>query len=192
MKVISIGRGEDCNIVLSDNVISRRHAILKIHATGKMELIDMGQNGTFVNGIKLTPNVPYPVTRKDIVSFAHVKQLDWSLIPNTTLIYRYIALGIISALVIAIIAMFLFREKTSDIPRMPMTPSSSGMAMDSVQQEKSQEEKDVESTITVPNDSKEPDGKDLLPKPKKKTVKKEKPDTVAAKEKMPEKNPIIM
>ena len=107
MKVISIGRGEDCNIVLSDNVISRRHAILKIHATGKMELIDMGQNGTFVNGIKLTPNVPYPVTRKDIVSFAHVKQLDWSLIPNTTLIYRYIALGIISALVIAIIAMFL-------------------------------------------------------------------------------------
>ena len=50
MKVISIGRGEDCNIVLPENVISRRHAILKIHATGKMELIDMGQNGTFVNG----------------------------------------------------------------------------------------------------------------------------------------------
>ena len=93
MKVISIGRGEDCNIVLPENVISRRHAILKIHATGKMELIDMGQNGTFVNGIKLTPNIPYPVTRKDVVSFAHVRQLDWSLVPNTMQIYRYIALG---------------------------------------------------------------------------------------------------
>ena len=102
MKVISIGRGEDCNIVLPENVISRRHAILKIHATGKMELIDMGQNGTFVNGIKLTPNIPYPVTRKDVVSFAHVRQLDWSLVPNTMRIYRYIALGAVLAVAIVV------------------------------------------------------------------------------------------
>lgn len=52
MKILTIGRDESCNIVLSDSTVSRRHAILKIHATGKMEIISMGQNGTFVNGVK--------------------------------------------------------------------------------------------------------------------------------------------
>ena len=50
MKVISIGRGTDCQVVLDEPTISRRHAILKIYPWGKMELVDMGQNGTFVNG----------------------------------------------------------------------------------------------------------------------------------------------
>jgi pSer/pThr/pTyr-binding forkhead associated (FHA) protein len=53
MKILTIGRDESCNIVLSDSTVSRRHAILKIHATGKMEIISMGQNGTFVNGVIL-------------------------------------------------------------------------------------------------------------------------------------------
>ena len=77
MKILTIGRDESCNIVLSDSTVSRRHAILKIHATGKMEIISMGQNGTFVNGVKLKSDTAYPVTRKDVVSFAHVRQLDW-------------------------------------------------------------------------------------------------------------------
>ena len=33
MKILTIGRDESCNIVLSDSTVSRRHAILKIHAT---------------------------------------------------------------------------------------------------------------------------------------------------------------
>ena len=73
MKILTIGRDESCNIVLSDSTVSRRHAILKIHATGKMEIISMGQNGTFVNGVKLKSDTAYPVTRKDVVSFAHVR-----------------------------------------------------------------------------------------------------------------------
>ena len=82
MKILTIGRDESCNIVLSDSTVSRRHAILKIHATGKMEIISMGQNGTFVNGVKLKSDTAYPVTRKDVVSFAHVRQLDWNQIPH--------------------------------------------------------------------------------------------------------------
>ena len=82
MKVISIGRGTDCQIVFDEPTISRRHAILKIYPWGKMELVDMGQNGTFVNGVKLSSNVPYPVTRKDVISFAHVRQLDWNMVPD--------------------------------------------------------------------------------------------------------------
>lgn len=68
MKILTIGRDESCNIVLSDSTVSRRHAILKIHATGKMEIISMGQNGTFVNGVKLKSDTVYPITRRDVVS----------------------------------------------------------------------------------------------------------------------------
>ena len=89
MKILTIGRDESCNIVLSDSTVSRRHAILKIHATGKMEIISMGQNGTFVNGVKLKSDTAYPVTRKDVVSFAHVRQLDWNQIPDVQRYYRY-------------------------------------------------------------------------------------------------------
>ena len=97
MKILTIGRDESCNIVLSDSTVSRRHAILKIHATGKMEIISMGQNGTFVNGVKLKSDTAYPVTRKDVVSFAHVRQLDWNQIPDVQRYYRY---GIMAVMIL--------------------------------------------------------------------------------------------
>lgn len=114
MKVISIGRGEDCHIIFPDNVISRRHAILKIYATGKMEIVDMGQNGTFVNGVKLTPNTPYPVSRKDVVSFAHVRQLDWAQIPDQSRWYRYAMYGV--AGIVLIVGIIFFLKSPEDKP----------------------------------------------------------------------------
>ena len=50
MKVLSIGRNPDCNIVCNDNMVSRRHALLKIYPNGKYEIISQGPNGTTVNG----------------------------------------------------------------------------------------------------------------------------------------------
>lgn len=88
MKTIySIGRDPGCDIYLYDdkNVISRNHAILKIGKGGKYFISDQSMNGTYINGIKVTPGVQVPVTRKDVVTFAHVAELDWSLIPNTGL-----------------------------------------------------------------------------------------------------------
>lgn len=82
MKTITIGRDPGSNVFIDDPMISRRHALIRIHPTGKMELVDMSSNGTFVNGVKLASNVPVPISRKDIISFAHVKQLDWTLVPN--------------------------------------------------------------------------------------------------------------
>ena len=43
MKILTIGRDESCNIVLSDSTVSRRHAILKIHATGRWRLLVWGK-----------------------------------------------------------------------------------------------------------------------------------------------------
>ena len=75
MKTITIGRGEGCNINIDDEMMSRRHAIIKIPTFGGMEIVDMSKNGTSVNGVRLRPNVPFPVSRKDVVTFADVAQL---------------------------------------------------------------------------------------------------------------------
>ena len=103
MKVYSIGRDAACNIVIDDNtdVISRRHAILNVAPSGKMTIVDQSHNGTYVNGIRISSNVPVPVTRKDNVSFAHVARLDWNLIPNTgATIIRWVVIGVVALLLI--------------------------------------------------------------------------------------------
>ena len=83
MKSYSIGREESCNIIISDpsKMVSRNHATLNVDGT-KMTIMDHSSNGTFINGIKISSNTPVPVTRKDVVSFANVADLDWSRIPN--------------------------------------------------------------------------------------------------------------
>ena len=106
MKTITIGRGDGANIIIDDEMISRRHAILKISTFGKMEIVDMGKNGTFVNGIKLRPNVPFPVTKKDVVNFADVSQLDWSLVPDNTKFVKYVFFAIIALVAILLLILF--------------------------------------------------------------------------------------
>lgn len=83
-KVYTIGRDPSCDIVLSDksDVVSRVHASLKVKGPGKFVIVDQGRNGTYVNGIKMSPNEEVPVTRKDQISFAHVADLDWEQIPK--------------------------------------------------------------------------------------------------------------
>lgn len=103
MKVYSIGREIGCDIIIDDNtdIISRRHAVLNVSPSGKMTIIDQSQNGTYVNGIRITSNVPVPVTRKDNVSFAHVAPLNWDRIPNQrATIVRYAAIAIVALLVV--------------------------------------------------------------------------------------------
>lgn len=119
MKILTIGRDESCNIVLSDSTVSRRHAILKIHATGKMEIISMGQNGTFVNGVKLKSDTVYPITRRDVVSFAHVRQLDWNQVPDVQRYYRYGIMAVI-ALAVIITAIVVIQDMKDDTPQFPV------------------------------------------------------------------------
>jgi adenylate cyclase len=58
----TVGRGQENDLVLNDQWISRNHAILQTTDTGDFYLIDLGsRNGTFVNGRR----VSIPVTLKD-------------------------------------------------------------------------------------------------------------------------------
>ena len=102
MKVYSIGREVGCDIVINDStdVISRRHAVLNVTSTGKMTIIDQSHNGTYVNGIRISSNVPFPVSRKDNISFAHVARLDWNLVPKPISPLKYVAIAIVALLII--------------------------------------------------------------------------------------------
>lgn len=121
MKVLTIGRSEDCNIVIDDNqdLISRKHAMLRIYPMGKMELVSMGRNGTFVNGLPIKNNIPIKITRKDIVSFAHVKQLDWTVVPNPYRVYHISAI-IIAALIALLSGYCLWSNRIMPSPVVPM------------------------------------------------------------------------
>ena len=102
MKAYSIGREAGCDIVIYDStdVVSRRHAVLNVYPNGKMFIVDQSRNGTYVNGIRVTPNARVPVTRKDIVSFAHVVKLDWNQVPATNL-WMKIAACVVGVLLLA-------------------------------------------------------------------------------------------
>lgn len=100
MRTITIGRSSECDIAIEHEHISRKHAMLKLYPMGKIEIIDMGRNGTSVNGVRIQPGVARQVRRNDVVTFAGAKTLDWSLVPNEGKILRW---GIIVACIIAIV-----------------------------------------------------------------------------------------
>lgn len=102
MKTYSIGRDLNCDIVINDStdVISRRHALLNVTPSGKMTIIDQSSNGTYVNGIRISQNVPVPVTRKDIVSLAHVAKLDWNQVPKSNQWVKYAIIAGVAVIVV--------------------------------------------------------------------------------------------
>lgn len=81
-KSYSIGRDEFCDIVIYDltNVVSRNHATLRVDGK-RYFLTDHSTNGTFRNGIRLTPHVEYPVSPEDDISLGNAVPFDWRAIP---------------------------------------------------------------------------------------------------------------
>lgn len=68
----SIGRGANCDIIILDpkNRVSREHAVLIVEGK-KLTLIDtQSLNGTFVNGQKIPPGQPYPISPNDRITLS--------------------------------------------------------------------------------------------------------------------------
>ena len=102
-KVYTIGRDPQNDIVINDrtNVVSRSHATIKIDGS-KISIIDQSQNGTYVNGMRMSSNQEFPVTRKDSISFANVAELDWSLIPDPRKAYvKVFSMAVLGTVVLA-------------------------------------------------------------------------------------------
>ena len=133
MKTYSIGRDLNCDIVINDStdVISRRHALLNVTPSGKMTLVDQSSNGTYVNGIRISPNVPVPVTRKDVISLAHVAKLDWNQVPKSNQWIKYV-IGCMIVVVVVIVVIFGFkamRGGSTDNPQQQTIPEVADSTM---------------------------------------------------------------
>ena len=148
MKVYSIGRDTECDIVINDSsdVISRRHAVISVANNGKLTITDTSFNGTYVNGIRISPNVPVPVTRKDSVTFAHVAKLDWKLITKPVLMRWLLPGGVAAGIVVVasvVCAICFSGDKSSHAGK----EEKSELVADSVNQEK------ADSTVKEKQDS---------------------------------------
>ncbi len=154
MKTITVGRGEGCNIIVDDEMMSRRHAIIKIPTFGGMEIVDMSKNGTFVNGVRLRPNVPFPITRKDVVNFADVHQLDWSKVPDPLKYYK-IGVMAVGGLVVLLLAIFLLKSLLSGSKETPAEPAVEQVAkpVQTVEAEQQQELTEEKKEETVPEEN---------------------------------------
>lgn len=80
----TIGRGAECTIRIDDvsQRVSRNHATLTVVSSKKMHIVDHSTNGTFVNGIKISPGIEFPVQKGDDISFANVSHFDWNTMPK--------------------------------------------------------------------------------------------------------------
>lgn len=115
MKSYSIGREETCNIIVNDptQMVSRRHATLNVDGR-KMTIVDSSSNGTYINGIRIQSGSPVPVTRKDVVSFAQVAELDWKCIPDESGRKLGYALAILAVLLLVGGGTWYFLEKNNE------------------------------------------------------------------------------
>lgn len=114
-KVYTIGRDLQSDIVIEDDsdVISRLHATIRFDGS-KMYIIDQSQNGTYVNGMRMSANEEVPVSRKDTISFANVTELDWSRLPDPSkarMKKMWIILFSLLALLLLVLAILHFTRK---------------------------------------------------------------------------------
>lgn len=98
MKTLSIGRNQECDLTIDNSAVSRRHALLRIHPSGKYDIISNGSNGTKVNGNEIASNVPYPIKRGDSVIFANAARLDWKRVPNPLKPLRIAVICVLAAI----------------------------------------------------------------------------------------------
>lgn len=70
----SIGRSSECDIVLCDGMISRKHCVLLVHSNGSCELHDMAsKNGTFLNKVRI--NSPTRVRPGDEIQIGDIRMV---------------------------------------------------------------------------------------------------------------------
>lgn len=172
-KIYTIGRDEGCDIVIPDNtdVISRLHATIRVESNGKVFLTDQSRNGTYVNGMKMSSNVEIPISRKDVVSFAHIYNLDWSLVPkhrNNAKMILIVFFGIIAVVGIAY-AVTRFLHRPNVTPLLPNPVEKPFIPL--VEEDSVKEESTPKDTVVVVKVEEKPKREEE----KKDTVKNEKP-----------------
>jgi hypothetical protein len=76
---IKLGRAPDNQLVLPNSVVSSTHASFQV-VDGHLSISDLDStNGTFVNGVRISPHLAYAVTPGDQVRFGNIETVVRSL-----------------------------------------------------------------------------------------------------------------
>lgn len=118
MKRITVGRGNDCDIVIVDETdnISRHHLVITFNFFGKMKVSDTSSNGTFINGTRMLKGTSIPVTKEDKIRLGRNIDLDWNIVKDPYRSIRIITICILSTLIIAALCICgwaWYKEKTN-------------------------------------------------------------------------------
>ena len=152
-KIYTIGRDPQSDIVINDNtdVVSRLHATIRIDGK-KMFLIDQSQNGTYINGMRMSANEEIPITREDTISFANVAEFDWNLLPNPKKAQMK-SIGLIVVALIAIVVIILgvlnFMDDTENTDKTTTEDASTTLTTDTTAINNDKEDKVVPDTVSI-------------------------------------------
>lgn len=190
IKQFTIGRGDDCQIRIQDPTqkVSRNHATLKIMKNRKFFITDHSTNGTWVNGVKISPNADYPVKRGDVISFANVAEFNWDLIPkaaNKHIVYTLI----VALLFIVLIGVYFVndyqqkkeKEKQEQETKQQAEQKKKDLRIEAVKDSTRKadsiriSQKAIQKVQAAEKKKAEPEKKPEPPKEKKDTIKKESP-----------------
>ena len=120
----TIGREQNSDIILWNEESSRCHAQIRIDQKGKLWLMDMSTNGTYLNGMRISPNYEVEVSRKDEILFAGVELLDWNRIPKqkNKLLWIILPISIVVLIAIAVVLCCVLIPKGNDETESGGTP----------------------------------------------------------------------
>lgn len=70
---ISIGRAPNVDVIIHSRFVSKLHAHVLLAENERLTVTDLdSQNGTFINGARLSPRARKPISNGDILSFGQV------------------------------------------------------------------------------------------------------------------------
>ena len=160
----------DICVVDTTMMVSRSHAILRVRKNGHYTIFDQSTNGTYINGMRISPGLEVPVSRRDTINFAHVADLDWDLIPDSRKRLAWIILGILGVLLVLAgiafgIMMGIQRYKDSLTP--PPLPASPVPQVDSLEHREKNEPVVAPDPETVKPPVRHKPSRDVRPEKKK-------------------------
>lgn len=136
MKRITIGRGNDCDIVIPDETddVSRHHFVLSFNFFGKMTASDISSNGTFINNNRILKGASVPVTPKDNIRLGNKWQFDWSLVNDPYKTMRRIIIILLCVILLGGIGggvWYFINENSSDKENTTIIPKADDSQDDS-------------------------------------------------------------
>src|SRR5260370_2856767 len=127
-----VGRGADCDVVLDDDSVSRKHAELARDDRGVYRLRDLSSaNGTFLDG-KPVGTEPALVPDRSKLRFGDVELLFWRPPPAKAASGKAVLTGALVALSALVAALVLLRPSRST-PQEPGEPDQSAALLDKAQ-----------------------------------------------------------